>query len=286
MERPNFDRFIGMLMGDDLDYPLNVEKIEKRKDGIVKDWEIDWEEIRDGVILWPENPRLKDLLNKYHLLDFINDFHLLGYIISERINESWDYHKECERDDQFDKELHEVLYLLSNSIGDMRIKFIGRRRQVQIENCEMIEIIKESLFFHLINCTDHKIRGFPALEDKQKWNDYYTRVLNAHKVNSKLLGRGRKENNPEYKKITNWLRRYLEYNTHLKTEPGKFYSNEQAKFIFEFLEIYGLLKEYDLTSNKADVIGHYLKSEKKDKEKWIKYDQNIKDYYGGNQKID
>ena len=96
----------------------------------------------------------------------------------------------------------------------------------------------------------------------------------------------RSGNNPEYKTSTNWLRRYLEFYTHLKTEPGKFYSREQARFIFDFLEIHGLIKDAEKISNKEDVIGYYLNSLKKNREKWEKYREKMDKIFGSKEEKD
>lgn len=56
---------------------------------------------------------------------------------------------------------------------------------------------------------------------------------------------------------------YLQSFTSLKAEKGTYYSNEQARFIFEFLEIHGMI-DPKLFSRKEDTISGYLKAYQKE----------------------
>lgn len=270
MRKPNFERFIGMMLGDEPDYPTNTERIELMRNGILADWEADWEEIEEGNLSYPVNEGLVKLLSNYQLEDFLTDFYFLGIIISERIKKSWDYYDSLKSDDLFDLELLGALNFLLKGNADAKIKLIGRKNSASITHPDLIEIINDCLTNYFKNSDFYQLSGYPSEDGNKTWAEYITERLNIQKSNMSM-DKGRKPSNPEYKKVTNWLRRYLEFNTKWKTEEGKFYSNDQVRFIFRFLQVHGLIKNPELITYPEDVVGYYLKSEKKSQEKHEKY---------------
>lgn len=260
--KPNFERFVVMLIGGETVSPDNTERIAHKRNNILKEWELEWEAILNGEIPYTENPKLIDLLKKNQLESLFGDFRFLGYKISEYINENWDYITKVDCEDKMDLELLKALKILNEPKEDIIIRFHGKENKTSISNPTLVELIKEKLR-EILKETDIHFKDYP--DDHLKWREFILRRIESHKFNSSY-NRGRKEKNPEIKRTINWLHRYLEYNTPLKRIPGKIYSNEQARFIYNFFDIYGLIKDSEEKINKEDIIGFYIKSAQKSKE--------------------
>ena len=266
-QKPNFENFIVMLLGGETEYPNNIERIEQVRNGILKEWELEWDAILDGEIPYTQNLKLFDLLKDNQLEDFIVDFSFLGYKISEYINENMDYRKTMDDEDKMELELLEALKILYEPKEEIILRFHGRKNKTSISNPELIKMIKES-FLDILKKIEYHLQDFP--DDDSKWCEYISHKIESQKFNLSFF-KGRKEKNPEYKHTINWLQRYLEYNTQYKSNSDKLYSNEQARFIYNFLDIHGLIEDSKEKMNKEDIIGYYIKSEKKSKEKSEQY---------------
>jgi hypothetical protein len=93
--------------------------------------------------------------------------------------------------------------------------------------------------------------------------DYIDYRLHIEK--GKTSKRGRKIESYAIYTIVYFLRNYLQENTEIKAEAGAEYSNKQARFIFSFLEIHGLIDKLieKKVTGEEDIILHYLRSYKK-----------------------
>lgn len=271
-QKPNFERFIKMLIGGETVSPDYTQRFAHIRNNILKEWELEWEAILNGEIPYTENAKLIDLLKENKLESLFVDFRFLGFKISEYINDGRDYITKVDSEDKMDLELLKALKILNDPKEDIKIKFYGKQNTTSILNPSLVEMIKEKLL-EILKETDVHFQDYP--DDHSKWHEFISRRIESHKFNSSF-NKGRKEKNPEIKRTTSWLHRYLEYNTPLKTRPGKIYSNEQARFIYNFLDIYGLIEDSEEKINKEDVIGYYIKAEKESKEKKEQYFRGLR----------
>lgn len=222
-----------------------------------------WENIEKGKISYPDNPHLEDLLkqNEYHLEALLPDFKFLGYYFSKWfVAGNTLFSMVTNQIPKFEFELIQALhYLHENKQVEIQIKSLKKKGGILIQNPDIIQIISGSLFEYFKE-NDISFEMGKNPEDISDWGAYIKERFAEEK--SRTSKRGRKKGIYQIKRITFFLWKYLQEYTDIKAEAGAGYSNEQARFIFSFLEIYGLIENPDLLTRKEDIIAYYLKSYK------------------------
>lgn len=278
MERPNFNKIAWILdyftdeEYEKADYCFNdIDDIDSNTiyqwNDKIQELIISWADISEGRIDYPEYPELKTLLKTYDLEDILPDFRFLAFIFLD-----WhtSINKPKERIEKHEKIIYELLQALiffykekENFVIKIDTMNAIKVKPILIKSPELIDIIKQSLFNHL-QYNDFKFVKlqnylFPKTFDektdnKTNWGEYFERRL--HQYKRKYFSKGRPKRDNEIKKMVLTIQSYLESFTQLKAKAEATYSNDQARFIFRFLEIFDLVKKPSLGSDEADFIAN------------------------------
>lgn len=286
MERPNFNRIAWVLeyfTDEELekaDYCFNeineigIETIYQWNDRIL-DLIFSWTDISGGRINYPEYPELETLLKLYHIEDMLPDFRFMAFIF---LDWQTSENKPKERIEQHDKIIYELLQVLNffykekeNFVIKIDTMSAIKVKPISVKSPELIDIIKQSLFNHLqtndfrfINLKNYL---FPKTfdektDDKTNWGEYFEKRLLQYKRIYFSKGRPKKGNG--IKKMVFTLHSYLKSFTKLQAQKGAVYSNDQARLIYKFLNIFNLIEKPSKGSDEADFIANnYLNKKKK-----------------------
>ncbi|HAQ20666.1 MAG TPA: hypothetical protein DCR40_15765 [Prolixibacteraceae bacterium] len=260
MEKPNFERIAKVLVIDWTvpDYRKSILSLKRN-----------WKNISEGKISYPENPKLKALLEKNHLENMLHDFKYMAFTYCEWLTIEKEEKGRENLLNPIEIELLESLKLLHDFERGISLNIIRKQKtQTSIQNPKLIEVFQKSLFEYF------KKYDFKFLFDDwyhldyrnkeinySEWGDYF--ALRIQRYKSINIRRGRPEIGQVIKGIAVSLHVYLQSFTPLKAEKGTYYSNDQARFIFEFLEIHGMI-DPKLFSRKEDTISGYLKAYQKE----------------------
>lgn len=163
MEKPNFERITKALV---IDWTVP----DYRKSILSLKW--NWKNISKGKISYPENPKLKALLEKNHVENMLPDFKYMAFTYCEWLTIE---KKEKEREDlsnPIEIELLESLKLLHDFERGISLNIIRKQKiQSSIHNPKLIEVIKKSLFEYF------KKYDFKFLFDDWYYLDYQIKRL-------------------------------------------------------------------------------------------------------------
>lgn len=251
MEKPNLERL--SLIFD----PYWAPKSKKIFPQIAKDWE----DISEGKISYPENPLLEDFLKEKGIESMLPDFLFMGFMFKrwnqtkEMLIKTKDYNKGLRM------ELLKALKLFEEykeGVSCM-IRHSKFKVQTEIKNEILVMVIYESLYKYFRE-VDEVIHFDHALykKDTSDWGAYLERRIKEIKPKA-----GRIRGNWHIRRMIFHLWKYLQEYTEFKAMEGTGYSNIQAKFMFDFLKLYGLIENPDSISNEEDYIGNHLKEYRK-----------------------
>jgi hypothetical protein len=261
MDKPNFER---IAQSNILDWSQFTDYIVN-----IPSYNYKWKLISEGKISYPENQFLMPLLEEYHLENMFPDFKYMGFMFSEWNDFYLNRTNEISEKNKFDLELFQAIKLLQHFEKGISINIIRKQKlQASIQNQDLIKIIYKGLieYFREEHQFDYDIlhsepnKKFESVFGKD-WDDYLEFLLS--KVKAKTSKKGRPNHSQYIKKMINCLWKYLQEYTDFKAEEGKVYSNDQARFIYNFLHILGLIDKTNKRFNKQDIIGYYLMANKK-----------------------
>ncbi len=254
-QKPNLERIAEALS-------IDWEELDNIPLDSAKSWIIqkELEKVEKGKISYPDNPILEELLKEYHLESMLPDFRYLGYYFSYwyKIFELFNPNQLTSRINIFAFEILQALhYLQENNQVEIRINSLQEKGGITIQSPDLIGIIQEKLFEYF---KEHHFLH-PSGYNPENISDWGEHIKEAFKVvKTKVSKRGRKQGNFQVKRISFTVWKYLQNYTEIKAEAGAGYSREQARFIFRFLEIHGMIENPDLITRKEDVISYYLKT--------------------------
>jgi hypothetical protein len=274
MERPNLKR-IAKVFG----YYIDEELIDFKSETF-EEWNPDINEIAftskmisEGRISYPVNPSIEDLIKKYKLEAMLPDFSLMGLYFAKWKDFDQDVNKIAVKRKGLNIELLQTLKLLYDYKNGLSFNIIRKQKvHASIQNSILIEAISQSLFEFFKEHDFNLSTGNPWPKDIQDWGEYFDSRINEQKIQTSK--KGRKRGNYSVKKIIFYLWKYLQEYTEFKAEAGAGYSQEQARFIFCFLEISGLIENPKLITNQEDFIGYHLKDYRKLKMKLVSGNEN------------
>lgn len=237
---------------------------EELKEG----YETQWKDILEGVIYYPELPKLESLLKEYGLEDLFADFRYMGFTFSEWVLFEKELNPISQEFHSFELEKLKAIEFLMKENGNLKfeIKSVAKKKSVSIQNTKFVDILKQSIIDYFKNNEmkfDHEqLKIVPLLTtinaQSFDWQKYIESRLAIQK--SIILKRGRPASELNRHKIVRFLMYYLQVYTHLKYSRGATYSNEQARFIYSFMEIFGLIEKSEERSSKEEIIAYYLKT--------------------------
>ena len=258
-QKPNFERIAETVISE------WASGNSKAHDSVINSWieklQKEWESIEKGKISYPDNQLLEDLLNEYHLEAYLPDFKFMGYLFSHWA-EAMKILNSIPTKNRFTKLTFELIqalhFLMENNQVEIQIKSKKLKGGISIQDSDLIQIIQQSLFEFY---KEHKFIDSPGnnQEEISDWGEHIEKAFNE--IKAKISKKGRKKGNFQIKRITFYLWKYLQDNTEIKAEEGAESSREQSRFIFRFLEIYGIIDNPDF-SRKEDNISYYLKAYK------------------------
>jgi uncharacterized membrane-anchored protein YjiN (DUF445 family) len=258
MGKPKLERIalaLGLFFPDEwekLNYEFtdDIDFSEGEWNDLIIELQVTWNEISEGKIHYPENPLLEDLLKEYQLEECLDDFRFFGFLFSGWIKEANRFIEYAKNRTKGENEIIHALDLLFQEEGNLEIVFksLIRKKSVKIKNQIIIDEIKQALIenlklshYLLHNCNISSLKKYVSMESRSK------------------PFKGRPKENEKLKEIINSLYEYLQYFTKLNVVDKAKYSNKQARFIFGFLQIFGIMKDADKKVRKEDIIGYYLK---------------------------
>lgn len=257
-QKPNLERIAELLV------PEWASDKDGIPDSVIDSWneklQKEWEKIEKGKISYPDNPFLEGLLKEYHLESMLPDFRFLGYWLPVWNEAGKVFQQLPNRIVSFAFELIQALhYMQENNQVEIKINSLQEKGGITIQSPDLIGIIQEKLFEYF---KEHHFLH-PSGHNPENISDWGEHIKEAFKVvKTKVSKRGRKQGNFQVKRISFTVWKYLQEFTEIKAEAGAGYSREQARFIFRFLEIHGMIENPDLIARKEDVISYYLKTYK------------------------
>jgi len=263
-QRPNFERIAYLTIPDwVLIAPENLPFVlESFKNSYLKEWE----NIEKGKISYPDNSLLEELLKEYHLEAFLPDFRFLGFSFIKWVNAENKHFGRKKVLKDFHFELIQALHYFSeNKEVEIKIQSKVKTGGITIQNPDLINTIQQGIFDYFKENDLMLFVGEPYPEDIENWGEYIEQRYQEEKAHASQ--KGRKKGSYQIKRITFHLWKYLQDFTEIKAEVGAEYSREQTRFIFRFLEIYGLIENPDLIARKEDTISYYLKAFKQSRNK-------------------
>lgn len=259
-QKPNFERIAGVVISE------WASKNPEAHDSVIDSWieklQKEWGNIEKGKISYPDNPLLEDMLKENHLEAFLPDFRFMGYLFSHWFEaiKNFQPNQFKNRIQSFSFELiHALHYFLENNQVEIQIKSLKKKGGISIQNPDLIQIIQESLFEYFKENSYLHSAGYNS-EEISDWGEHIQESFKE--IKAQVSKKGRKQGNYQIKRIAFFLWKYLQNNTEIRAEAGAESSREQARFIFRFLEIYGMIENPDF-SRKEDIISYYLKEYKK-----------------------
>jgi hypothetical protein len=271
-QRPNFERIAYLTIPDwVLIAPENLPFVlESFKNSYLKEWE----NIEKGKISYPDNSLLEELLKEYHLEAFLPDFRFLGFSFIKWVNAENKHFGRKKVLKDFHFELIQALHYFSEN-KEVKIKIQSKVKTggITIQNPDLINTIQQGIFDYFKENDLMLFVGKPYPEDIENWGEYIEQRYQEEKAHASQ--KGRKKGSYQIKSITFHLWKYLQDFTEIKAKVGAEYSREQTRFIFRFLEIYGLIENPDLIARKEDTISYYLKAFKQSRNK----KPDSKDYF-------
>jgi len=258
-QKPNFERFAYLILPD------WASAVPKSAPSIFESWinnyQNEWENIEKGKISYPENPLLEELLQEYHMEAFLPDFRYLGFTFLKWKNAENNFFSRKKELKGFHFELIQALHFLKqNNQVEIKIQSKVANGGITIQNPELINIIRQGIFDYFKENDLMLFVGKPYPENIADFGEYIEQRFQEEKANTSQ--KGRKRGSYQIKRIIFHLWKYLQEYTEIKAEAGAEYSREQARFIFRFLEIHGMIENPDLIARKEDVISYYLKTYK------------------------
>lgn len=258
-QKPNLERIAEIIAPEWASD--NPEALASVIESWVNKLQKEWENIEKGKISYPDNPLLEEMLNEYHLELLLPDFRFLGFMFNKWISYNINFKSFSVQMKGFSLELIQALKLFHDFPKGITINLIRKQKiQASIQNHKLIEIIIQFLFEYFKEHDFYLEKGKPYPEEITDWGAYIQKRFTEEKA--RISQKGRKKGNYQIKRITFFLWKYLQEYTEIKGEAGAGYSNEQARFIFSFLEIHGLIENPDLITRKEDIIAYYLKAYK------------------------
>lgn len=257
LQKPNFER-IELKFKKGLSRPIYASPTKKEK----SDWIKTWEAITTGKISYPDNPKLEDLLKEYNLEAFLPDFKFMGFIWTEQAKKEKEFKEQEIIDNNIELEfLRALKFLKENTKIQIRINSAKDNKGITINSPDLIDEIFQNLFesykkYENLNPDGYFKYGSSPFEYGIDWWKHID--IYFQRAKSLASQRGRRIESLIIYKIVYLLQDYLQENTEIKAEAGARYSNEQARFIFSFLEIHGLIENPELIAKKEDTIQHYL----------------------------
>ena len=278
MEKPNLER-IAEVFETELRKHVFKEDLNDTYNARLKQLETIWgqivyyqntngdEEFLSNYYYYPEIESLENLCKEYGLSSFYPDLRFIAFQLTRKTFVI-DLHKNQKEDvllfHRTNVELLSILSILDKYKKGITLKITrNQQKQSVTQNQDIINVINESLkdYFKKLNPITYVGSGEPPFKNWSEYIEYFTqnekRQLNEFQTYEK--GKAFLVKNAVFNLWT-----YLQSYTTLKAKEGSEYSNEQAEFIFSFLEKIGIIdKSKYTTSKKADNIGYYLKTYKK-----------------------
>jgi hypothetical protein len=254
-QKPNLERIAEALS-------IDWEELDNIPLDSAKSWIIqkELEKVEKGKISYPDNPLLEELLKEYNLESMLPDFRYLGNYFSYwyKIFELFNPNQLISRINIFALEILQALhYLQENNQVEIKINSLQKMGGITIQSPDLIGIIQESLFEYF---KEHSFLH-PSGYNPENISDSGEHIKKAFReIKTRISKKGRKQGNFQVKRISFTVWKYLQNYTEIKAESGAGYSREQARFIFRFLEIHGMIENPDLIARKEDVISYYLKT--------------------------
>lgn len=256
MEKPNFERIADLLVSRN-----NNESISKAKEDLIKIYLDKWEWITDERLYYPEYPELGKLISEYNIPEnLLPDFRFIAdrFLGTKGAEYS---HSIMERNLKKNYELIQALKFIIDEKKGYKIEFKSngnlKTKLVRIENQSLIHIIEKSLFDYF----KENEEDYSEEETEKSGLEPFLNLKFEEEKGKQRKGRKRSCNN--IGKLAYYLQKYLQEFTEIKCKEEAGYSNEQAKFIFKFLEIFGLNNKIKGYSNIEDNIAYHLTQYKK-----------------------
>lgn len=262
MERPNIER-IALLFSPD----WTIKSMP-----LISSFEKQWEKIESGETSYEHSDDFLEMLKEYNLELHFPELKFLLYSFLK-----WSKFTEFVNSDiikanrEKNTELLNSLKLLHDCKGKASLIIsTPTNGKYTIQSSGLIEVVTHALLEHFkVSDTEYLIKGI--LDEQIDWIEYVNAAFEKQKA--KTSRPGRKKGDFTKNKIVFYLWKYLQEYTQLKAAEGKEYSNDQAKFIFQFLKLNNFIDTNNEISKKEDVIGYYLKEYRKSKRMQLSVNQ-------------
>lgn len=238
MEKPDFER-ISKAFGDNPELLMFVESQPEVIDSY-------------NSITLPDKESLIALLTEYNQLNFLNDYYFLACKFTLWKQDKFEAKSSNQLEKSKRKELLKALKLMYSERFEVDIRSSKFKSKAIIKNSELKNIIKESLFNLFVKREVAFVLRWAKVEEVENFEALFSFLLEAEREKA-----GRHKEQLLTGACSNYLQRYLQEFTDLKTE-GITISNQQALFIYKFLNILNFFKEE--LSYKEDNIRKILNS--------------------------
>lgn len=255
MEKPNLERIADLLVRKQ-----SYDSVSEAKNELLKIYLDEWKGISEERFYYPEFPELEKLISEYNIPEnLIPDFRFIGSRFLHTKGDEYS-HSIMQRNCIKNYEMIQALkFIIDEKKGykiELKSKGDLKTKSVRIENQTLIHIFEKSLFDYLKEYED-------ISEEETEESGLITFVNLKFEEEKRKQRKGRKRGSNTIGKLAYYLQKYLQENTEIKYKEESGYSKEQLRFIFEFLNIYGLNKKVKGNPNTEDNIAHYLNQYKK-----------------------
>lgn len=219
---------------------------------------------------YPEVESLRSLCKEYNVISSYPDLRFLAFKLGRKLF-TLNLHKH-QRQGTFtfhenNIELLSALSVLNKHKNGISIKLFRNQKDCgHLRNPEVVKVVFSALMEYFLKNNPILYVGSgneePPFKDRTEFIDF---KLKEESASIKEFKGYEKDKAFLTKNAVFNLWTYLQKYTPIKANEGSEYSNEQARFIFSFLEMFGFIDKEKNISRTEDVIGYYLKSYKKTK---------------------
>lgn len=281
MEKPNLERIAEVFKLDIVKH-TSTEDHRIKQSADLQSLEFIWKQIThyhevevdesekslSNYYYYPEVESLRSLCDEYNVIPMYADLRFLAFELG-RMFFSLNFDKNQKEFvlafHQYNVELLSALRVLNKHKNGISIKLFRNQKDCgHLRNPKIIKVVFSALmddFFEknpifYVGSGDEE----SPFKNRTEFIDY---KLKEELASIKKFKGYEKEKAFLTKNAVFILWTYLQKHTPIKANEGSEYSNEQARFIFSFLEMFGFIDKDKNISRKEDVIGYYLKSYKR-----------------------
>jgi hypothetical protein len=262
--KPNFERIAFFLAPQW--QKAKPEIYSSMKDEAEEMYKDIWGRIEKEEIESTYYSNLKELLKEYDIESMLPDFLIIGYHFRRQYKAICKIRTDLnsEEIDEIKKRDFSVIEALnflheSNYEAEIILKSLKFGEKISLISPGIIDLLYKGLLeYHIENDIFFEKGNNP--EEITDWGLYFKERYKEEKA--KISKKGRKKGVYIIKKIALKLWEYLQEYTNIKAMEGTHNSREQARFIYRFLDIHGLIEESEYKIRKEDIVSYYIKKAK------------------------